>query len=129
VIVSCKTVAAPMRRPGLAGLPLRRQTTRVPSAKTVTDLVKRDFRRDGPNQSASYSGWDQSQLAMETAVVEPGDVLRHGEFEITDPLPGASIPYQFGLEQRVERLGHRLIIEIPTDPADATAAASPSYSV
>ena len=39
-----------MRRAGLAGLPLRRRAKRVPPAKTVTDLVKRDFRRDGPNQ-------------------------------------------------------------------------------
>ncbi|WP_345428976.1 IS3 family transposase, partial [Pseudonocardia xishanensis] len=50
VVVSRKTVAALMRRAGLAGLPLRRRAKRVPSAKTVTDLVKRDFRRDGPNQ-------------------------------------------------------------------------------
>lgn len=39
-----------MRRAGLAGLPLRRKAKRVPSARTVTDLVNRDFRRDGPNQ-------------------------------------------------------------------------------
>ncbi|GAA0955065.1 hypothetical protein GCM10009550_39300 [Actinocorallia libanotica] len=39
-----------MRRAGLAGLPLRRRAKRVPPATTVTDLVKRDFRRDGPNQ-------------------------------------------------------------------------------
>ena len=50
VIVSRKTVAALMRRAGLAGLPLRRKAKRVPPARTVTDLVKRDFRRDGPNQ-------------------------------------------------------------------------------
>ncbi len=50
VTVSRKTVAALMRRTGLAGLPLRRKAKRVPSAITVTDLVKRDFHRDGPNQ-------------------------------------------------------------------------------
>jgi transposase-like protein len=50
VAVSRKTVAALMRRAGLAGLPLRRRAKRVPTATTVTDLVKRDFRRDGPNQ-------------------------------------------------------------------------------
>jgi transposase InsO family protein len=50
VIVSRKTVAALMRRAGLAGLPLRRKAKRVPTAITVTDLVKRDFHRDGPNQ-------------------------------------------------------------------------------
>jgi transposase InsO family protein len=50
VVVSRKTVALLMRRAGLAGLPLRRRAKRVPAAVTVTDLVKRDFRRDGPNQ-------------------------------------------------------------------------------
>jgi transposase InsO family protein len=50
VSVSRKTVAALMRRAGLAGQPLRRQAKKVPAATTVTDLVKRDFRRDGPNQ-------------------------------------------------------------------------------
>jgi transposase-like protein len=50
VIVSRKTVALLMRRAGLAGLPLRRRAKRVPPAVTVTDLVKRDFRRDAPNQ-------------------------------------------------------------------------------
>lgn len=50
VVVSRKTVALLMRRAGLAGLPLRRRAKRVPAAVTVTDLVKREFRRDGPNQ-------------------------------------------------------------------------------
>lgn len=50
VTVSRKTVALLMRRAGIAGLPLRRKAKRVPAAVTVTDLVKRDFRRDGPNQ-------------------------------------------------------------------------------
>ncbi|RAY10649.1 IS3 family transposase [Actinomadura craniellae] len=50
VAVSRKTVAELMWRAGLAGLPLRRRAKRVPASKTVTDLVKRDFRRDDPNQ-------------------------------------------------------------------------------
>ncbi|WP_238434597.1 MULTISPECIES: DDE-type integrase/transposase/recombinase [unclassified Frankia] len=39
-----------MRRARLAGLPLRRAAKKVPSAVTVTDLVRRDFHRDGPNE-------------------------------------------------------------------------------
>ncbi|MCK9929681.1 IS3 family transposase [Frankia sp. Mgl5] len=50
LVVSRKTVAVLMRRAGLYGLPLRRKGRRVPAAVTVTDLVKRDFHRDGPNQ-------------------------------------------------------------------------------
>jgi putative transposase len=44
------TVALLMRRAGISGLPLRRRARRVPSQKTVTDLVKRQFTADGPNQ-------------------------------------------------------------------------------
>src|SRR4051794_18218303 len=39
-----------MQRAGLAGLPLRRRAKRVPASVTVTDLVKRNFHREGPNQ-------------------------------------------------------------------------------
>ncbi len=48
--VGYNTVSLLMRRAGLSGLPLRRRARRVPPAVTVTDLVQRDFRRDGPNQ-------------------------------------------------------------------------------
>lgn len=50
VVVSRKTVAVLMQRAGLAGLPLRRRAKRVPASGTVTDLVKRNFHREGPNQ-------------------------------------------------------------------------------
>jgi putative transposase len=43
-------VALLMQRAGLSGLPLRRRAKRVPSWKTVTDLVKRQFSADGPNR-------------------------------------------------------------------------------
>ena len=39
-----------MRRAALVRLPLRRKAKRVPAVVAVTDLVKRDFYRDGPNQ-------------------------------------------------------------------------------
>jgi putative transposase len=48
--VGRNTVAMLMRRHGLSGLPLRRRAKRVPASAAVTDLVKRDFNRDGPNQ-------------------------------------------------------------------------------
>ncbi len=50
VTVGHNTVSLLMRRAGLAGLPLRRKAKRVPNSITVTDLVRRDFHRDGPNQ-------------------------------------------------------------------------------
>lgn len=53
VTVSRKTVAALMRRAGLAGLPLRRKAKRVPSATTVTDLIKRNSTETGRTSSGS----------------------------------------------------------------------------
>lgn len=50
VVVGHNTIALLMRRAGLAGLPRRRAGKRVHHAVTITDLVKRDFGRDGPNQ-------------------------------------------------------------------------------
>jgi putative transposase len=50
VVVGHNTVALLMRRAGICGLPLRRRAKRVPSQKTVTDLVKRQFTADGPNR-------------------------------------------------------------------------------
>ena len=50
VVVGYNTIALLMARAGLSGLPLRRRAKRVPPAVTVTDLVRRDFHREGPNQ-------------------------------------------------------------------------------
>jgi putative transposase len=50
ITIGRNTVALLMRRAGLSGLPLRRKARSVPAAATVSDLVRRDFRRNGPNQ-------------------------------------------------------------------------------
>ena len=50
VVIGHNTVMLLMRRAGISGLPLRRRAKRVPSQKTVTDLVKRQFTADGPNR-------------------------------------------------------------------------------
>jgi putative transposase len=50
VTVGHNTVSLLMRRAGLAGLPARTRGKRTQRLVTVTDLVRRDFRRDGPNQ-------------------------------------------------------------------------------
>ncbi len=50
IVVGYNTIGLLMRRAGLAGIPVRRRGKRVPPAVTVTDLVRREFRRDGPNQ-------------------------------------------------------------------------------
>ncbi len=49
-MVGHNTVVLLMRRAGLSGLPLRRRAKRVPSQKTITDLVKRKFAAEGPNR-------------------------------------------------------------------------------
>src|SRR5215469_11574964 len=50
VTVGHNTVGLLMRRAGLAGLPARTRGKRTRRLVTVTDLVRSDFRRDGPNQ-------------------------------------------------------------------------------
>ncbi len=50
IVVGRNTVALLMRRAGLVGLPLRRRSKSMPRQVTVTDLVQRNFAREGPNQ-------------------------------------------------------------------------------
>jgi putative transposase len=50
VMVGRNTVALLMRRAGVSGLPLGRRAKQVPSQKTVTDLVTRQFTAEGPNR-------------------------------------------------------------------------------
>jgi transposase InsO family protein len=50
ITVGHNTIGLLMRRAGLSGLPLRRKARKVPQAVTVTDLVRRDFVRNAPNQ-------------------------------------------------------------------------------
>jgi putative transposase len=47
---SRRTVSLLMRRASLAGLPARTRGKRTRRPGTITDLVRRDFRRSGPNQ-------------------------------------------------------------------------------
>jgi hypothetical protein len=50
ITVGHNTVSLLMRRAGLAGLPARSRGKRAKKLVTVTELVRRDFRRTGPNQ-------------------------------------------------------------------------------
>ena len=48
--------------------------------------------------------------------VVPVDVLGDGEFEVVDAVPRVSVADEPGLEQRVECLGHRIIVGIADRP-------------
>jgi putative transposase len=50
ITVGRNTVSLLMRRASLAGLPARTRGKRTRRPGTITDLVRRDFRRSGPNQ-------------------------------------------------------------------------------
>jgi hypothetical protein len=62
-------------------------------------------------------GRNKSDLAVQASVVEPVDVLDDGNLEVVDALPGAAVADQFGLEQRVERLGKRIDVFSPASTA------------
>ena len=43
--------------------------------------------------------WDEADLAVEPAIVEPVDVLGDGDLEVVDVLSWSAVADQFGLEQ------------------------------
>ena len=60
---------------------------------------------------------DVPDLAVQSPLVEPVDVLGDGDLDIADRRPAALRPHRWvpdalALEQRVERLGHRVVIRI-----------------
>jgi hypothetical protein len=46
-------------------------------------------------------GWNESDLAVQTTVVEPVDVLGDGDLEVVDVLPGSLVGDQFGFEEEL----------------------------
>jgi hypothetical protein len=57
-------------------------------------------------------GWDHSDLAVKSSVIEPVDLLGDGDLDVVDALPRALVADQFCFEQRVERLRHGIIVQI-----------------
>ncbi len=55
--------------------------------------------------SSILGGWDEADLAVQPAVVEPVDGDGDGDLEVVDASPRLAVADQLGLEQRVERLG------------------------
>src|SRR5512139_3051720 len=60
---------------------------------------------------------NEPDLAVKSSVVEPVDVLGDGDLDIAHVLPAAlgthgRVADALGLEQRVESLGHRVVIGI-----------------
>src|SRR5699024_2305404 len=56
--------------------------------------------------------WDQPDLAVQTAVIEPVHVLGHRDLDLVQPLPGPAVTDQLDLEQRIERLSQSIVIGI-----------------
>src|SRR5439155_26583523 len=67
-------------------------------------------------QGFVFGGWDEPELAVEPSVVVPVDVLGDGQLEVVDAVPGPLVPYEFGFEQRVEGLGHRIVVGVADGP-------------
>jgi len=60
--------------------------------------------------------WDMPEFAVQTTVVVPVDVLDGGDLDVVDPPPWSTIADEFGLVQRVERLGHRVVVTVSFGP-------------
>ena len=58
-------------------------------------------------------GWrDVAELAVEAAFVVPVNPFGGRELDIIDTDPGAAVPDEFGFVERVQRLGHGIVIRI-----------------
>ncbi len=71
-------------------------------------------------------GRDESDFAVEAAVIEPVDVLSDGDLEVVDAPPGALVADEFGLEQELNASARALSNESPTVPMEGTAPSSAS---
>jgi hypothetical protein len=69
-------------------------------------------------------GRDQSDLAVQSSVVEPVDVLGDGDLEVVDVLPRAPVADEFGLEQGVEGLGQGVVVGVAAEADRGDRAAS-----
>ena len=74
-------------------------------------------RDGGPVVGLELGGRDQSDLAVQPSVVEPIDVLGNGDLDVADVLPASlgtheGVADALGLEQRVQRLGHRVVVTV-----------------
>jgi len=61
-------------------------------------------------------GWDVSELAVQAPVVVPVDVLDRRDLEVVEAAPGTAVADEFGLVERVERLGHRVVVAVASRP-------------
>jgi transposase len=58
--------------------------------------------------------WDQADLAVQSSVVEPVDVLGDSDLEVVDVPPRALVADEFGLEEGVEGLGQCVVVGVAT---------------
>lgn len=59
-----------------------------------------------------FDGWNVSDLAVESSVVEPVDVFGDRSREVVDAFPWPAVADRLGLEERVERFGHRVVVAV-----------------
>ena len=59
-----------------------------------------------------FGGWDMVKLAVEAAFVVPINILSGRDFYVVDTDPGAAVSNQFCFVERVERLGHGIVITL-----------------
>ena len=57
-------------------------------------------------------GWDVAAGAVQTAVVEPVDVLENGELHVVEPSPGPAAADELGLVEPDEGLGGGVVVGV-----------------
>jgi hypothetical protein len=82
----------------------------------------------GSVEGLPFGRRDVAERFVQTAVVEPADVLDDGELELRSSAPDA-VGDELGLEAVDEALGERVVVGVPTDPTDASTPWSASVWV
>jgi len=61
-------------------------------------------------------GWDVSEFAVQSSVVEPFDVGKRLKLEVLGVAPGTAPADEFGLVETVHRLGERVVVAVADGP-------------
>ena len=70
------------------------------------------WRAVGVENDFRFDGWDMSELAVESSLVEPIEVFSDGDLEVVNTKPGTAVADEFGFEQGVQRLRHRVVVAV-----------------
>ena len=67
---------------------------------------------ESPAKARTIAGYLGPEFAVEAAFVVPINPFSGRELDIVDAHPGAAVANEFSFVERVQRLGHRIVIRL-----------------